>query len=116
MSVITGTMSESFDGWGFDDTNGDLLDPAGNRYRPIDLLASYWMRQAWSARAGAFPEQIAFMKATLEERIRDASYPLVVEVHQERPDGRVMLGSLRIGGGNPQPGSGPVTAVKKRAA
>lgn len=102
MSAITDTMSGLFQGWAFND-GGDLVDPAGNRYRPDDLLASFWMRQAWAARAGGFPGEIAFMRTVLEDRIREASYPMVVEVHQERPEGRVLLGSLRIGGTTPGP-------------
>lgn len=117
MSAITDTMSELFQGWAFND-GGDLVDPAGNRYRPDDLLASFWMRQAWAARAGAFPSEIAFLRTVLDDRIRSASYPMVVEVHQERPEGRVLLGSLRIGGENPGPrtqGAGVGEAVKRAA-
>lgn len=102
MGVITDTMSELFQGWEFND-GGYLVDPAGNRYRPDDLLASFWMRQAWAARAGGFPGEIAFLREVLDDRIRRASYPMVVEVHQERPEGRVLLGSLRIGGETPRP-------------
>lgn len=118
MIGITDTMSESFQGWLFDDT-GDLVDPAGNRYRPGDLTSSFWMRQAWAARAGAFPGEIAFLRSVLDDRIREASFPLVVEVHQERPEGRVTLGTIRIGGQNPRPRTDPAGAVDvsaKRAA
>jgi hypothetical protein len=102
MSAIPESMSEVFAGWGFDD-EGLLVDPGGNKYLPSDLMTTYWMRQAWAERAGGFPGEIAFMRSVLQDRIREASFALVVEVHQERPGGeRVLMGSLRIGGSVPR--------------
>jgi hypothetical protein len=49
-------------GWWFDEV-GNLRDPEGNRYRPEDLRASWWARQAWAARAGTGPGEILYRSA-----------------------------------------------------
>lgn len=63
-------LSGKFRGW-LIDQDGDLCDPAGNRYRPEDLRAAWWGRQAWQARAGTVG-QVRFLKQALEERVRKA--------------------------------------------
>lgn len=93
--LITETVSEAFAGWVFRD--GDLMDPAGNRYRPEDLQASFYARKAWEARAG-YPGELRFLRAELERRLLLASRLLVVEVWEQAPGGRRLLGRQEVGG------------------
>lgn len=70
-------MMETWDGWRF--VGRWLIDPEGNRYAPEDLRASYWLRQAWRARAGTESE-IRFLAEYLRElrRDRDAGFIRVI--------------------------------------
>lgn len=91
---ITTVMAPPFAGWYFLD--GDLCDPDGNRYRPNDLRAVHWVRQAWAARAG-YPGELRFMRAELASQLQAAARPLLVEVHRIGWDGsRHLLGSLWV--------------------
>lgn len=85
---ITAAMAEPFAGWYFLD--GDLCDPEGNRYRPLDLKAAYWLRQAWAARAG-YPGELRFLRAELASQLQAAARPLLVEVSRIGADGSPLL-------------------------
>lgn len=95
---ITEAMSPAFAGWSFLD--GDLCDPEGNRYRPPDLKAAYWLRQAWAARAG-YPGELRFLRAELASQLQAASRPLLVEVSRIGKDGgHLLVASLWIPSGS----------------
>lgn len=82
-------------GWYFDDA-GYLCDPPGNRYRPEDLRASWWSRQAWEDRAG-HPSKIRYLHEHLRQLIKQASQPgYVVEIRKESPQGLILLQSVRL--------------------
>lgn len=94
---VTPAISSAFDGWSFAD--GDFLDPEGNRYRPEDLKAAYWLRQAWAARA-RYPGELRFLRAELMAQLRAVSRPLLVQVSRLEPDGTpALIASLRVPGG-----------------
>lgn len=87
--LITEGLSPPFAGWSFD-SQGLLCDPAGNRYLPTDLQASFWCRRAWEARAG-YPGELRFLKAELDARLRASVGALVVQVLRETPGGALSL-------------------------
>ena len=94
---ITEAVAGPFSGWSFRD--GDLCDPEGNRYRPLDLRAAFWLRQAWAARAG-YPGELRFMRAELATQLQAASRPLLVEVTRIGVDGsHHLLASLWVPSG-----------------
>ena len=93
MSVLTDLP---WPGWWFDEA-GDLRDPEGNRYRPEDLRASWWARQAWAARAGTGPGEILYLKGVLEDRIRaNAPAAWVIEIRRQTPSGIVLVETVRV--------------------
>ena len=83
-------------GWWFDEA-GNLRDPEGNRYRPEDLRASWWARQAWAERAGQGSAEILYLKGVLQERIK-ASAPgaWVIEIRRQTPSGIVLVETVRV--------------------
>lgn len=87
---------EGWQGWYFNDT-GDFCDPAGNRYRPADFQATFWMRQAWEDRAG-HPARIRYLHEHLRQLVKLASQPggYVVEIRKESPQGLILLQSVRL--------------------
>lgn len=87
--LITESLSAHFQGWYFDD-EGLLCDPPGNRYLPTDLLAAYWLRRAWEARAG-YPGELRFLKAELQARLAASPGSLVVQVLRESGGGGLAL-------------------------
>lgn len=94
--LITEALSPHFAGWAFD-SEGLLTDPPGNRYLSSDLLASFWLRRAWEARAG-YPGELRYLKAELQARLAAAPGALVVQVFREAPGGAVsLIASHRIG-------------------
>lgn len=88
-------LSGAWEGWVL--RGDDLIDPEGNRYRPGDLRASWWARQAWAARAGTGPGEILYLKGVLEERIR-ANVPAswLVEIKRQTPAGIVLVETVRV--------------------
>lgn len=96
MQAIEGPRWE---GWVIDN-DGYLCDPAGNKYLPQDLYASFWGRQAWAARAG-YPGEIKFLRERLAELIRDASPPVfIVEIKRQGKAGSdpVIVQTFRLKG------------------
>lgn len=83
-------------GWWFDEV-GNLRDPEGNRYRPEDLRASWWARQAWAARAGTGPGEIHYLKGILEDRIKaNAPAAWLIEIKRQTPAGIILIETLRV--------------------
>ena len=88
-------LSGAWEGWVL--RGDDLIDPEGNRYRPEDLRASWWARQAWAERAGQGSAEILYLKGVLQERIK-ASAPgaWVIEIRRQTPSGIVLIETLRV--------------------
>lgn len=83
-------------GWWFDEA-GNLRDPEGNRYRPEDLRASWWARQAWAERAGQDSAEILYLKGVLQERIKaNAPASWLIEIRRQTPSGIVLVETVRI--------------------
>ncbi|MCF1183542.1 phage protein [Marichromatium gracile] len=86
---------EGWEGWYFDEA-GYLVDPARNKYRPSDFPKLFWARQAWEARAGNHPGQIAFLRERLETERRRAKSTVVIEVTRETEDGEEVIQTIRV--------------------
>ncbi|WP_200375321.1 DUF3653 domain-containing protein [Thiocystis violacea] len=83
-----------WEGWRFE--HGYLLDPAGNRYLPGDLQASFYARRAWEARAG-YPGELRFLRQRLDDLIRQAEAVTggyILEVRRETSQGSRLVQSL----------------------
>jgi hypothetical protein len=93
-----GRISAEWEGWQLQE--GELLDPVGNRYRPDDLRAVHWIRQAWAARAG-YRGELAFLRDEAIRRRDAADRPWIVTIQRETAHGREHQGELRLGSSGP---------------
>lgn len=89
--------AEGWEGWEIE--GGYLRDPAGNRYLPWDLQATFYARQAWEARAG-YPGELKFMRQRLNELIQEAQSEarpsFVVEIKRQTPAGEKLVQTVRF--------------------
>jgi hypothetical protein len=93
-------VAPGWDGWIFDD-EGYLKDPAGNKYLPADLQASFYARKAWESRAG-YPGEIKYLREHLKALVNEARSQVapvfVVKVERMTVDGPQLLQTMRLGG------------------
>lgn len=91
--------SPGWEGWEIEDQY--LRDPAGNRYLPWDLQATFYARKAWEARAG-YPGELKFMRQRLDELIAEAQSQarptFTVEIRRETPAGSYVVQTVCVTG------------------
>ncbi len=64
-----GNQHSNWDDWNLDN-EGRLVDPAGNKYLPRDIVAAFYGKQLYKSLAGT-PFQISCLKQSLEQKLKD---------------------------------------------
>lgn len=70
-----GGHHKRWDGWSLTD-DGFLADPAGNKYTPEDIEATFYGRQLYVALSGD-QSQIRTLKKLLEEKLNNLPTPTI---------------------------------------